>query len=159
MVGRSMISAVVLAAWVTTGLAQDAPSEVIAYCSDLKRVTMLALAGNQFASITGKSREGNFRDTTLPLTDWNNCALYGATTYTCDSQELKTSQDAEDALSKTTDQILRCLAGAWVEIKDRSSPVYAVLHPTRGAASITLSIDENDKKEFIVGLTLFLRRS
>jgi hypothetical protein len=156
MVGRSMISVMVLAGWVTTALAQDPP--VVVYCSDLTRLTTLALAGTQFASITGKAREGNFRDTTLPLTDWKDCALYGPATYSCDSQELKTAQEAQDALANTTDQILRCLAGAWVEIKDRSSPTYAVLHPARGAASITLSIDENDKKEYLVRLTLFLRR-
>jgi hypothetical protein len=34
-----------------------------------------------------------------------------------------------------------------------------VLHPTRGPASITLSIDENDNKEFVVRLNLFVRRN
>ena len=49
--------------------------------------------------------------------------------------------------------------GSWLEIKDRSSPGYVVLHPARGPASITLSIDEGDSKEFIVRMTLFVRGS
>jgi hypothetical protein len=157
-VGRTIISAVMLAGGITAGLAQDVPSAAISYCQDLKRVTSLTLAGTQFTPIAGRLREGNFRDTTVPLTDWQDCALYGATTYTCDSHAVKTSQEAQDDLAHTTDQILRCLAGTWVEIRDRSSSAYAVLHPAHGAASITLSIDENDKKEYLVRLTLFLRR-
>lgn len=152
------MSAVMLATGITAGVAQDVPSAAIPYCPDLKRVTSLALAGTPLASIAGRPREGNFRETTVPLTDWQDCALYGPTTYTCDSPVLKTSQEAQEALAHTADQILRCLAGSWVEIKDRSSPAYAVLHAARGAASITLSIDENDKKEYLVRLTLFLRR-
>ena len=155
---RFMISAAVLLASIASGTAQETLSGVATYCPDLKQLTTLALAGNQFATVTGKPREGSFRDTTLPMADWQDCALYGATTYTCDSYAMKTSQEAEDALVKTTDQILRCLAGAWVEIKDRSSSAYAVLHPARGAASITLSLDENDKNEYLVRFTLFLRR-
>ena len=57
------------------------------------------------------------------------------------------------------DQVLSCFAGAWLELKDRSSPRYVVLHPTRGPASITLSIDESDNKEFVVRLNLFVRRN
>ena len=155
---RSIISTAVLLVSTAGGTAQETLSEVAAYCSDLKRLTVLAMSGNQFETIAGKPREGSFRDTTLPMADWQDCALYGATTYTCDSYAMKTSQEAEDALVKTTDQILRCLAGAWVEIKDRSSSAYAVLHPARGAASITLSLDENDKNEYLVRFTLFLRR-
>jgi hypothetical protein len=57
------------------------------------------------------------------------------------------------------DQVLSCFAGTWLELKDRSSPRYVVLHPARGPASITLSIDENDNKEFVVRLNLFVRRN
>jgi hypothetical protein len=128
------------------------------YCTDLKQLTQLATRTSQFAAIAGKPREGNFRDTTLPLTGWKDCALYGATTYTCDSRALRSPLEAEAALTKTADEILRCLAGAWVEIKDRSSAAYVVLHPARGSASMTLSLDENDNKEYLVRLTLFLRR-
>jgi hypothetical protein len=82
-----------------------------AHKHNLKQVTELALAGNQFGAIARKLREANFRDTTLPLTGWKDCALYGATTYTCDSQALRTSHEAEEGLTNTTDDILRCLAG------------------------------------------------
>jgi hypothetical protein len=153
---RFMISAGVLVASIASGTAQE--FGVSSYGPDLKRLTVLAMSGNQFATIAGKPREGNFRDTTLPLADWEDCALYGAIIYTCDSHPMKTSQEAKDALVKTTDQILRCPAGAWVEIKDRSSSAYTVLHAARGAASITLSLDENDKNEYVVRFTLFLRR-
>jgi len=155
--GKGPLAILALLASIVSGTAQETMSGVAVYCPELKRLTTLALE-NQFAAIADKPREGSFRDTTLPLRGWKDCALYGATTYTCDSHELKTAREAEDALAKTTDQILRCLAGAWVEIKDRSSPAYAVLHPARGAASITLNIDENDKKENLVRFTLFLRR-
>jgi len=154
---RLIISAATLLAAIATAAAQETSSGATGYCPDLKRLTTLALE-NRFAALAGKPREGSFRDTTLPLTGWKDCVLYGAATYTCDSHALKTSQDAEKALAQTTDQILRCLAGEWVEIKDRSSPAYAVFHPARGAASITLSLDENDEKEYLVRLTLFLRR-
>jgi len=155
---RLIISAAALLAAIATAAAQETSSGATGYCADLKRLTILALE-NRFAALAGKPREGSFRDTTLPLTGWKDCVLYGATTYTCDSHALKSSQDAEEALAQTTDQILRCLAGEWVEIKDRSSPAYAVFHPARGSASITLSLDENDEKEYLVRLTLFLRRS
>lgn len=155
---KSPLAVLALLAAIASAAAQETSPGVGIYCPDLKRLTALAISDNQFAAIAGKLREGSFRDTTLPLRGWKDCALYGATTYSCDSHELKTAREAKDALAKTTDQILRCLAGAWVEIKERSSPAYAVLHPARGAASITLNIDENDKKENLVRFTLFLRR-
>jgi hypothetical protein len=128
------------------------------YCADLKQLAQLAITASQFTAIAGKPREGNLRDTTLPLTGWKDCTLYGATTYTCDSHVLRNSHGAEEALTKTTDEVLRCLAGSWVEIKDRSSASYVALHPARGRASMTLNLDEDDNKDYLVRLTLFLRR-
>ena len=140
-------------------LAQDPRSEAAPYCADLKRVTALATARDRFAAIAGKPREGNFLDTTVSLRGWKDCSLYGAATYTCDSQSVPTAADAEQVQAKMADQILSCFAGAWLEIKDRSSPGYVVLHPASGPASITLSVDEGDNKEFLVRLTLFIRRN
>jgi hypothetical protein len=140
---------------ITITLAQDAAP----YCGDLKRVTSLVSARDRFASIAGKPREGNFRDTVLPLTGWKDCSLYGSGMYTCDSPGCPTKSEAEKAQARATDEILSCFAGSWLEIKDRSSPGYVVLHPARGPASITLSIDEGDSKEFIVRMTLFVRGS
>jgi hypothetical protein len=151
-------SAVTAAAFVasnTIALAQDAAP----YCDDLKRVASLASARDRFASLAGKPREGNFSDTVLPLTGWKDCSLYGSGMYTCDSLAHSTKNEAEKAQARATDEILSCFAGSWLEIKDRSSPGYVVLHPARGPASITLSIDEDDSKEFIVRMTLFVRGS
>ncbi len=150
-----LITGVALALAAGTALAQDAAS----YCGDLKRVASLTSARDRFASITGKPREGNFSDTVLPLSGWKDCSLYGSGMYTCDSPGLPTRSEAEKAQARTTDEILSCFAGSWLEIKDRSSPGYVVLHPARGPASITLSIDEGDSKEFIVRMTLFVRGS
>jgi hypothetical protein len=150
-------SIVVLALAIVSGdvLAQD----LAPYCGDLKRVASLASARDRFASLAGKPREGNFSDTILPLTGWKDCSLYGSGMYTCDSPGLLTRNEAEKAQARATDEILSCFAGGWLEIKDRSSPGYVVLHPARGPASITLSIDEGDSKEFIVRMTLFVRGS
>ena len=150
-----LITGVALSLAAGAALAQDAAP----YCGDLKRVASLASARDRFASLAGKPREGNFSDTVLPLTGWKDCSLYGAGMYTCDSPGLPTRSEAEKAQARATDEILSCFAGSWLEIKDRSSPGYVVLHPARGPASITLSIDEGDSKEFIVRMTLFVRGS
>jgi hypothetical protein len=150
-----LITGVALALAAGAALAQDA----VPYCGDLKRVASLASARDRFASLAGKPREGNFSDTILPLAGWKDCSLYGAGMYTCDSPALPTKVEAEKVQAKATDEILSCFAGSWLEIKDRSSPGYVVLHPARGPASITLSIDEADSKEFIVRMTLFVRGS
>jgi hypothetical protein len=149
--------AIAVAALLTTAaLAQDRPG--IPYCAELKRVAQLALSANRFASITGAPREGSFRTTTLSLTGWKDCALYGEAMYTCDSQGFAGAEEAVKAQAQIADQILSCFAGTWLEIKDRSSPGYVVLHPARGAASITLSLDETDTNNHVVRLTLFTRR-
>jgi len=140
-------------------LAQDATVGAAPYCADLKRVAALASARDRFASIAGKPREGQFSDTILPLTGWQDCALYGEGMYTCDSRPLKDVNEAETAQTTIVDQVLSCFAGTWLELKDRSSPRYVVLHPARGPASITLSIDETANKEFVVRLNLFVRRN
>jgi hypothetical protein len=159
MIGRSLIISAMLALSAGAAHAQDAPAGPAPYCADLKRVAALASARDRFASIAGKPREGQFSDTILPLTGWRDCALYGEAMYTCDSRPLKDAEEAEKAQTAIVDQVLSCFAGTWLELKDRSSPRYVVLHPTRGPASITLSIDESDNKEFVVRLNLFVRRN
>jgi len=157
MIGRNLIIGAMLALSPGAARAQDAGTAP--YCADLKRVASLASARDRFASIAGKPREGQFSDTILPLTGWQDCSLYGAGMYTCDSAALKDTQEAEKTQAKIVDQVLSCFAGTWLELKDRSSPRYVVLHPAQGPASITLSIDENDSKEFVVRLILFTRRN
>jgi hypothetical protein len=156
MIARSIMG-VTLALSAAPTLAQDTAVGPAPYCGDLKRVASLVSTRDRFASIAGKPREGNFSDTVLPLTGWTDCSLYGSGMYTCDSQPLRSKDEAEQAQVKAADQILSCFAGSWLEIKDRSSPGYVVLHPARGQASITLSIDENGNKEFVVRMTLFVR--
>jgi hypothetical protein len=53
--------------------------------------------------------------------------------------------------------IIGCLGENWVEDKERSAAGYIVVRPDAGAASITLSIDRDDRDRYLVRLTLFLR--
>jgi hypothetical protein len=84
-----MISIGALVASTGVVLAQSASD--LPYCADLKQLNNLAMSQGRFAPIVGKSREGNFRETTLPLTGSMNCAFYGARTYTCDSPAFETA--------------------------------------------------------------------
>src|SRR5262249_9292185 len=67
----------------------------IPYCAELKQLNNLAMSKGRFAPIIGNPRAGNFHETKLPLTGWTNCAFYGPTTYTCDSPEYMTEQEAK----------------------------------------------------------------
>jgi hypothetical protein len=125
----------------------------------LKRVAALALTSEKFASIAGKVRQGNFHDTTLPLTGWSDCSLYGAGTYTCDSRGLTGPREAEQAQSETLREIAACFGDSWTEAHDRSSANYVVLHSRAAPLSITLSTDRTDKDEHVVRLILFVRRN
>jgi hypothetical protein len=159
MMGRLMILALALAGPPGLGWAQDIGSEAPSYCSDLQRVTSLAMTRERFAPIAGKPREGNFLETSLALTGWNNCALYGAATYTCDSLALGSAQDAERAQAELLRQIKACLGEGWAETTDRSSPSYVVLHHALRPVSITLSTDQTDDRRHIVHLNIFVRRN
>ena len=146
-------------ATLTTAAAQDTSSVVPAYCPDLQRVIALALTSERFAPISGQPREGNFLDTSLPLTGWKNCSVYGRATYTCDSNEFKTDEEATQAQATTIGQIKSCLGEAWAEAEERSSPGYRVLHTTVVPVSITLSTDETDHKGHVVRIIVFVRGS
>jgi hypothetical protein len=145
---------------ISTGLALAPSSSMAAasYCNELKQLAGYAVHTGRFSSIAGAPRDGSFSDTTLPLTSWSGCSLYGATAYTCDSPMLPNAEAAEKVQTRIVDEILSCFAGTWLHVLDRSSSGYAVLHPVQGAASITLSVDEADNKQFVVRLTLFGRR-
>jgi hypothetical protein len=154
-----LIVAFALASSPVAGLAQGAPSDAPAYCSELKRVAALAATREQFASIAGKPREGNFRETTLPLAGWRNCALYGAATYTCDSREHNSAEEAERVEAGLAWQIKSCLGEGWAFASARSSASYVALHDVTRPISITLSTDETADKKHIVHLILFVRRN
>src|SRR5262245_47223155 len=64
---------------------QSPATDSAPYCADLKHIANLAMTRERFSPIIGKPRQGSFRDTTLPLTGWKDCAFYGTNTYTCDS--------------------------------------------------------------------------
>jgi hypothetical protein len=158
MMTRLIFAAVVFAASVGVALAQEAPADVAPYCSGLRMLNNFAMSRERFSSIIGKPRDGNFRDTTLSLTGWNNCSIYGQTTYTCDSPELKTAADAVAAQSRIAREILACFGGTWSAAPEQTSPGFLVLHPKLGPASITLSLDQTDAMGHIVRLILFIRR-
>src|SRR5262245_57007858 len=154
-----MILALALAGPPGQGWAQDIGSQAPSYCSDLQRVTALAMTRERFAAIAGKPREGNFVETSLALTGWNNCALYGAATYTCDWPALDSAQDAQQAQAQLLRQIQACLGEGWAEATERSSPTYVVLHNALRPVSITLSTDQTDDRRHVVHLNVFVRRN
>jgi hypothetical protein len=134
-------------------------TEVAPYCHDLRRVAALAGSKERFAAIAGKPREGNFRETSLVLANWSACALYGAATYTCDSHELNSAQEAEQAQARLLHEIKTCLGETWSEAMDRSSSSYVVLHDVARPISITLSTDETNDGRHVVRLIVFVRKN
>jgi hypothetical protein len=159
MMKKLITLAVVMASSPAIALAQDARSQAPSYCFDLNRVIDLAMTKERFASIAGRPRQGNFLDTRLVLADWKDCSLYGAATYTCDSSEMDTAEEAERARAATLHQIKSCLGAGWAEAADRSSPSYVVLHNAVRPVSITLSTDQTDSKKHVVRLIVFVRRN
>jgi hypothetical protein len=151
--------ALALASLPAIALAQGARSQAPSYCFDLSRVVDLAMTKERFASIAGRPRQGDFRDTRLMLADWKDCSLYGATTYTCDSSEMDTAEEAEKARAAMLDQVKACLGAGWTEAAERSSPSYVVLHDAARPVSITLSTDQTDRKKYVVRLIVFVRRN
>jgi hypothetical protein len=139
---------------ITVLIAQEA---MASYCGDLKRAVDLAMTNERFASISTRPREGNFTDSSLVLMDWNDCSVYGGRIYTCDSQPIGTAQDAQQAQQKIFREVQACLATSWAEAKDRSSLGFIVLHHADQPVSITLSIDQNDQKQYVTRLILFGR--
>ena len=135
----------------------NTPSEPAPYCADLKHIANLAMTRERFSSIIGKPRQGNFRDTSRPLTGWKDCVFYGTNAYTCDSHGFPSEDAAAQAQKNNVSQILSCLE-TWSEAKEQSSPTYIALHPKLGPASITLSLDKADDGSDVVRFTMFLRR-
>jgi hypothetical protein len=151
--------ALALASVPITALAQSAHSQTPPYCFDLTRIVDMAVTKERFASIAGRPRPGDFRDASLILAGWKDCSLYGAATYTCDSPEMDTAEQAEEARRDMLDQVKSCLGAGWAEAAERSSPSYVVLHNAARPVSITLSTDQTDSKRHVVRLTVFVRRN
>jgi hypothetical protein len=142
--------------WTIPSLAQSLES--VPYCQELRELNNYAMSQRRFAPIIGAPKEGNYRVTSLPLTGWTNCALYGTTTYTCDSTELKSHEEAARAQQRIAREILDCFAGTWAQAPEQMGPDFVVLHPKLGPASITLNLDETEGGRHLVRLILFLRR-
>lgn len=138
----------------------DASAESVSlalYCSQLRELNNYAMNRARFAPILGPLREGNYHEAKLSLTGWSNCAFYGTSTYTCDS-EFKSQDQAEQAQPRIAREILDCFAGTWQEASEQIGPNFIVLHPKLGPASITLNLDQSDQGAHLVRLILFLRR-
>ena len=147
---------VMLLGWTVPSLAQS--PEPVPYCQELKELNNYAMNQRRFAPIIGMPKEGNYRATSLLLTGWINCAFYGTTTYTCDSAELKSHEDAARAQQRIAQDILDCFAGTWAEAPEQIGPDFVVRHPKLGPASITLNLNETEGGRHLVRLILFLRR-
>ena len=153
------ILALAIASLPATALAQNPRSQAPPYCFDLSRIVDLAVTKERFASITGRLRQGDFRDTSLMLPNWKDCSLYGAATYTCDSAEMESAAEAEKARAATLEHVKSCLGAGWAEAAERASPSYVVLHNMAQPVAITLSTDQTDSKKYVVRLIVFLRRN
>jgi len=153
------ILAVALGSLPATALAQSARSQAPPYCFDLSRIVDIAVTKERFASIAGRPRQGDFRDGTVILPDWKDCSLYGATTYTCDSAEIESAEEAEKARSAVLDQVRSSLGAGWSEAAERSNPNYVVLHDAARPVAITVSTDKTDNKKYVVRLIVFVRRN
>jgi hypothetical protein len=153
-----VIFALALASLPTTTSAQNPTTDAPAYCSELQQIVSLAMTKGRFSDIAGKPQQGDFHDTSLPLAGWRNCSLYGTSTYTCDSVEVDTAEQAEAAQAAILQQVKACLGQGWSEADGRSSPSHVVLHSALRPVSITLSMDATDNKTQVVHLIVFIRR-
>jgi hypothetical protein len=143
-----------LAGSTATPAATDAP----AYCSELQQIVSLAMTKGRFSDIAGRPRQGDFHATDLALPGWKDCSLYGANTYTCDSAQVDTAEQAEAVQAAILQEIKACLGVGWSEADGRSSPSHVVLHSALRPVSITLSLDATDHKTHVVHLIVFIRR-
>ena len=158
MAKRLILLALALAGSTATTAAQDATTAAPAYCSELQQIVSLAMTKARFSDIAGKPQQGDFHDASLRLSGWRNCSLYGANTYTCDSAEVGTTEQAEAAQAAILQEIKACLGIGWSEADGRSSPSHVVLHSALRPVSITLSMDATDNKTHFVHLIVFIRR-
>jgi hypothetical protein len=91
-VGEALRAAAVAAgvvASLTFSFVQAVGAEAVPYCVQLRELNNYAMSNQRFVPIIGQPRSGDYRETSLPLTGWTNCAFYGTTTYTCDSPRVQ----------------------------------------------------------------------
>src|SRR4051812_17557950 len=153
-----MMFALALAGLPTATSAQETSSDGPAYCSELQEIVSLAMTKGRFSDIAAKPLQGDFHATDRALPGWKDCSLYGANTYTCDSVEVDTAEQAEAAQAAILQEVKACLGIGWSEADGRSSPSHVVLHSALRPVSITLSMDATDNKTHVVHLIVFIRR-
>jgi hypothetical protein len=153
-----MILALALASVPASTSAQQTSFNMPGYCSELQQAVSIAMTKGRFSDIAGKPRQGDFHATDLSLPGWKDCSLYGASTYTCDSAEVDTAEQAEAAQAAILQEIKTCLGVGWSEAAGRSSPSHVVLHSALRPVSITLSMDATGNKTHVVHLIVFIRR-
>jgi hypothetical protein len=144
--------------WCAVCFASARAAQPVEYCSQLKVLNNLAMSRERFSPVLGPATEGNYRATKLVLAGWTGCAFYGRSTYTCDSPELTSHEEATNAQLQIAKDILSCFEEAWAEASEQMGPDFIVLHPKLGPASITLNLDQTDGGYHLVRLILFLRR-
>src|SRR6201982_148535 len=125
---KARLLALAMASLPALASAQDARSQAPPYCFDLTRVVDLAMTKERFASIAGRPRQGSFQNTSLVLAGWKDCSLYGAATYTCDSSEMDTAEEAEKRRAAILDQVKACLGAGWGGAAGGPSPSYVGRH-------------------------------
>ena len=110
-------------------LASARAAEPVQYCSQLKELNNLAMNRTRFSPVLGPANEGNYRGTKLALAGWVGCAFYGTSTYTCDSSELMSREEAAKAQQQIAEDILTCLKepgpkpqSRWVRISSSCIP-------------------------------------
>ena len=159
MVRRLMIFGVGLGELPASTLAQQTSSRCRRIAPSLKQVVSIAMTKGRFADIAGKPRQGDFHATDLALPGWKDCSLYGASTYTCDSAEVDTAEQAEAAQAAILQEIKTCLGEGWSEAAGRSSPSYVVLHQRPAPGLDHAEHGCNRRQELhVVHLILFIRR-
>jgi len=150
-----------LAAWVSLPVAlgvNAAAQEGVPYCAELERIAGLASTTEKFSAIAGRPRDGDFSDTTLPLSGWVDCSVYGPRTYSCDSVSFGSTAAAEQAIEHAAQQIAACTGGVWRRRPQQSSPSYQILTHAKAPVSMTLSTAESGADSFVVRLIVFTRR-
>ena len=88
----------------------------------------------RFSPVLGPAKEGNYRGTKLALAGWMGCAFYGTSTYTCNSPELISHEEAAKAQQQIAKDILSCFEGTWAEASEQMGPDFVVLHPEAWAS-------------------------
>jgi hypothetical protein len=158
MTAKTFTALLTVSSFIGSQSAAQESTNPVDFCSGVKALNNYAMTRERFAPIIGQPTVGNYREAKLTLPGWANCAFYGTSTYTCESAELNSREEAAHAQQQIAKQILSCFAGTWAEASEQMGTDFIVLHPKLGPASITLNLDVTDRGAHVVRFILFLRR-